>query len=443
MAKIAGLQFNLINDTANGKNPLPFPVQTLLTDESPTLPEDCISIRKGDSPDKLVHYMTKTGVWNTIQDESEFFKDRLFLSAHLIQNPNLFFVKPTKEILAPTEDLIPGEKLISERRWKFRSSVQKHEVINDIKSYLMKIPGAKGVAETALIIAEELYTNALFNAPFGDLNSTLDRSTLVVLDPEMAVEIIVGSTENRLFVGCIDSFGTLSCENLLERIYNGFNAGFNKSVNMEMGGAGIGVLRMVDLASDIYAIVERDKRTLIGCGFVLKRSSKKIRQTAKTFHFQSFQNIVSPSGVIRVERRGPVVLLRISGDIKADFPFAEIDLTDTKEIILDLRLLSQVDPQILRIPLEIFKNTPSIEKFNFEYVPHSILTSAIEMVQQSEEMGNLRSIALPFFCTECKTSSIFFFSKCEVQMSGAQEPRCSKCRKVMEPDEDARKLIQL
>jgi hypothetical protein len=444
--KIAKLSFTNTTEVKAGHGNIPFPVQILVNNEKPQFPEECIGLKHAETPDIIANYMSATGVWNTVQNEPELLNKRLSISAHLIQNPKYFFEKPSEAILTPAFETASANKsesdLIKEKRWRFRSSGEKHGILNDLKLYLEEIPGARGITGTIVSITDELFTNALFNAPFGDLNSTLDRTTLVVLDPDMSGQIIVGHTKDRLFVGCLDVFGSLDCNHLLERIYKGFNAGFSNSMNMNKGGAGIGILRMIDLASDIYVIVEKEKKTLVGCSFLLNQSSKKTRMSSKNFHFQNYQIIESPTGSIRVERRGSRALFRMSGDIKKDFLFDQLDLDGVKEVSLDLRLLKQSDPQILRIPLEIFKNTPTIEKVYFEYVPHEILVDASAMIAQSNALGEIGSVFLPFHCSNCKIASSIFFVKSKGPEVESERPTCSKCGGNLEPDGKIKEYIQ-
>ena len=289
-------------------------------------------------------------------------------------------------------------------------------------------------------ISDELFTNALFNAPFGDLDSTLDRTTLVVLNPEMAAEIIVGNTQDRILIGCIDVFGTLNCENLLERIYKGFSGGIGQALNMETGGAGIGILRMVDLSSDIYVVVEKDKRTLVACSFMLKRSSRKTRETGKNFYFQSFQIIEGSSAKIRVERRGTKVFLRLSGNPGDDFPYAELDINDSDEVVLDLRALDGGGPRKIHGFLELLKNSPSIRKIELEYVPGHWLTENLNLWPEGA-LSRVKSLVAKFHCTSCKVAKDFIFNRDE-KLKNSPAPACPACKGILKPDEKIQKFME-
>jgi len=285
------------------QNLVPFPIQIVTSADPIRMPEDSIRILKGEATDVATANMSQTGVWNSIQDDPEVLSHGLPLSARLIQGPQVFFENPTREILIPQLNDPSSQTNLSERRWKFRSTAEKNLVMKMVAQFINDIPGAHGVTETILAIADELFTNALFNAPFDDLDSTLDRSTLVVLDAEMSAELIIGHTKDKIFLGCTDAYGTLNCERLIKRIFNGFKDGISSALNMERGGAGIGMLRMVDLSAHIFVLVERNKKTLIGCGFPLNRSPKKIRTAPKNFYFQSYHDVTFKGGKMRVERR--------------------------------------------------------------------------------------------------------------------------------------------
>jgi hypothetical protein len=126
-------------------------------------------------------------------------------------------------------------------------------------------------------VAEELVTNALYDAPAeaGYFKSTVPRSEDVELPPEHACEISYGIEQGNVFVRIRDPFGALTRTRLLG-VLNRCNA-TGVSLDESRGGAGLGLWRVFSAASTIAITVIPGRLTDI----LVRLETKKSRSTGK------------------------------------------------------------------------------------------------------------------------------------------------------------------
>jgi hypothetical protein len=110
-------------------------------------------------------------------------------------------------------------------------------------------------------IAEELITNALYDAPLeaGHFPSAVPRTTDVELPPELAVEISYGLDGPRPFVRIRDPFGALTRTRMLTVLDRCNHRGV--TLDESRGGAGLGLWRVFSLCSAIAISVVSGRLT--------------------------------------------------------------------------------------------------------------------------------------------------------------------------------------
>lgn len=114
---------------------------------------------------------------------------------------------------------------------------------------------ARGVPMRAITscsdIAEELVTNALYDAPVeaGYFTAPVERTTCIELPPEHACEISYGMEESTAFVRVRDPFGALKRPRLLNVLKRCTSAGV--LLDESRGGAGLGLWRIFSTASTV------------------------------------------------------------------------------------------------------------------------------------------------------------------------------------------------
>jgi hypothetical protein len=173
---------------------------------------------------------------------------------------------------------------------------------------------------------------------------------------------------------------------------------------MKIGGAGVGMLRMIDLAPNIFIVAERGRRTFVGCTFPLNTSLRKVKQTPKNFLLSNFENFESEATSIRVERRGTKIFIHCLGKIDEYSPLKELDLQGATEISFNLRQVREMAGDTLKDFLVSLKNIRTLKKIFFDYVPVSLFAQIHSLLAIDSQMIELRSICHTASCASCQTS---------------------------------------
>ncbi|HWO21028.1 MAG TPA: hypothetical protein VNO30_19810 [Kofleriaceae bacterium] len=134
---------------------------------------------------------------------------------------------------------------------------------------------ARGVPMRAVMscsdIAEELVTNALYDAPVeaGYFPSAVERTSGIELPPEHACEISYGMEDSTAFVRVRDPFGALKRARLLNVLKRCTSSGV--ALDESRGGAGLGLWRIFSTATTVDITVIPGNLTDILARVDLKR----------------------------------------------------------------------------------------------------------------------------------------------------------------------------
>jgi hypothetical protein len=120
-------------------------------------------------------------------------------------------------------------------------------------------------------VAEELITNALYNAPAAR-HGTLERTARRVLDPLEACTLTYGASGTLFLLRATDPFGTLRRDRLLA-VLSRCAAG-SVALDVSSGGAGLGLWRIVSNAELLIIRVRPNVATEVLVGLALKRSAR-------------------------------------------------------------------------------------------------------------------------------------------------------------------------
>jgi hypothetical protein len=297
-------------------------------------PATQVAVTSGHTLEEILRFMDDTGVWQVIPGQSPRKSLLEARCAKLRQNPAEVFQNPAQTLLL-------SEGPLKIRKWKFRSSSEKSRVLDSVKEFISSQQNARAIQNSVLFVADELFTNAVFNAPFGDLDMTLDRSTVVVLDYEKMAEFVAICTEDRLLIGVTDQFGSMDCENLLNHLIAAekSSAGFQS----EKGGAGIGLIQAIHFAEEFFCICEMKKSTFVAFGFPLKESQNRTRLSAKSLHISEFQILNLGPIFVRIEKRGKKNIAVLSGSLCENISFQEIEVGYSDLLEIDLSQINRVD----------------------------------------------------------------------------------------------------
>jgi hypothetical protein len=395
-----------ISSVRSSKDIIPFPLNVVDMSTTPVIkknPQEYIGIRQQTPASQLISSMNETGIWNIVQFSQADIEQKLKVASRIIQDPKTFLDSPGREFFESSASKGEKYKGQGENRFAFRASSQKRYILNMINSYVFSLAGAKTLIDPVLAVADELFTNALYNAPFGDKEYSLDRSTMVFLDPALSPEMIVAHNSKHLFLGCLDHFGSFDCEEFLKRSSKMTKLVASDFLKLDVGGAGFGMLRIIDLAPDVFVVVEKNKQTFIGCLFPLNVSSKKIKEASRNLCFKSFETFGREPNTVVVEKRGSNVLLKFKGKIETGTPLREMSLEGASKVSFDMRLVDQISGEEFGKFISSLQKIETLEKISFDFLHSSLVSQIVTLVATNPKLIEIGSLWETAECAHCKT----------------------------------------
>jgi hypothetical protein len=200
-----------------------------------------------------------------------------------------------RELAATVEGLVGGDTfglhrhLSAEERQSFtlsRSS-QKRETLDGIMRFAAAANAPSRVAGLLWVAAEELLTNALYNAPVDAHGhrplAHRPRSEEVALADHEAVVVDVAFDGRQLAVAVTDPFGSAEPEHLVGNLGRCFRRG-DDQVADKPGGAGLGLFRLFESVGQlIFNIAPGQKTEAIGI-IDTKQPMRALSTSSKSFH---------------------------------------------------------------------------------------------------------------------------------------------------------------
>lgn len=221
---------------------------------------------------------------NIVQTSNDDINYELFIASIILKKPRLFLNNPLT-VLNSKESSATAMNVWQEN---FNSTEHKEKVLEGVKKFTSQNKSMERLSENILIIIDELFSNALFNAPVDDdgyrIYKNMSRSENVKYPGNKNAKIFAINTNKDLFIGCIDPWGSVDrdgiCKSMSEA-YTGRVADKGK-------GAGLGLRMMLDRSRSLYLLSEANQRSLVCCHMRLNVSLKKVENVPKQFHINCF-----------------------------------------------------------------------------------------------------------------------------------------------------------
>jgi hypothetical protein len=116
--------------------------------------------------------------------------------------------------------------------------------------------------EICKTVCSELITNAFYNAPRDNNGQPLETDRRIPVNLKKPVDVSFGQDENYLWLQVRDPFGTFSREALLRSLLRSSD-GQKVSVNMEAGGAGIGLYMVFRWSAQLMFTFKPNQETTV------------------------------------------------------------------------------------------------------------------------------------------------------------------------------------
>lgn len=223
---------------------------------------------------------------NVVQTSNDDLPYELFIASVILRKPKLFLNNPLTILNSQDSDAS------AMRVWQenFSSSEHKEAILEGIHTFIGRNKSMMRLSDNILIVIDELFSNALFNAPVDEggyrIFKNMDRSDKVRYPGKKIAKIFAVHTSNDLFIGTVDPWGSIDRDGICQSLYRAYSQG---TVTEEGKGAGFGLRMMLDRSRSLYLLSEIGKRTLVCCHMRLNISLKKVENVPKQFHINCFR----------------------------------------------------------------------------------------------------------------------------------------------------------
>lgn len=249
-----------------------------------------IGICSGQGPSQVLDYATKSKIHHVCQSNSTFLSEEIATASRMIVCPDDFMKYPLSTILQPQYCGAKAEAELRGHEVTFAGADDKKNVLGELVQWLRSFLKADGLIAEVSNIGDELFMNAVYNAPFLDSSGKLQEvkgdSPEVRFGKGKQAVLFAGAHDKQLVIGCSDYYGTLNVERLLHRIKSCFDSGVAENINWSgVGGAGIGSFMVYNLSVSYYVGVRKGNQTVVCCKIPYGMSSRRRGEEPKNIHF--------------------------------------------------------------------------------------------------------------------------------------------------------------
>jgi hypothetical protein len=383
------------NETMTASLPFPVRLIDLSLDSRPENPNECVGVQQGRPIAETLAAMAASGIWSVVQSTQPNLEVRLKMAAAALQKPDKFFTAPMASFFVRGPMKTPVEK-----RFEIRSSSQREFVLNQISQFLAEFQSAKQSLENALSVASELINAVIYGTPFASATDKVSEDSVVVLDPDMAAQLIVAYNNDHLFIGCIEAFGTLDCEALIEKaaslVKNANRAGDKKTDSPRNL-----LLSLSEHSSSITMIVEKANRSMIGCVIPIQKTFKSQVEMTRDFSIKSYTRFTTDGCVFNVERRKSELFIGITGSIDESVPYQHVDSNNVKKTTIDMHLVQNISAPGIERLIKILRGASADAEVIFEYVPSHLAAMILEVEKVTGPSVRVRSLIQSAKCNSC------------------------------------------
>jgi hypothetical protein len=237
----------------------------------------------------LLEWNLERNATQICQVDSGSLTQELNTSAVMLKSPEAFLDMPMACILSPQRVTADKNNEVTKLNLQFRRAGEKNGAIDLLRALMIRHSKPQSLISDACLIADEMFTNAVYNAPFVDVasgsNPGIDRNDwFVEMKKGHAGELMIGYDDERLVIVCRDPFGSLNIGKFLNGIRECCRNGVSSHMKMGPGGAGIGSYLVFNSSSSFYVAVSKGKCTVVAATLQWGWGSRKRSQTPKNLH---------------------------------------------------------------------------------------------------------------------------------------------------------------
>lgn len=211
----------------------------------------------------------------------------LLASCLMIAKPTIFVQNPIPFFLAGFSNLQILTDTERNLTLSFRKSSDKAIILSQFEAFLAKNPKTKSLSDLCIQSADELITNALFNAPVDADGERMylnaDRQMPVEYPPDKKATFFACYSDDRITIGCEDTYGSMTVTEMYQYLRTKFSSDLSVPRDSS-GGAGLGLKMIMENAANFYLFSERYRRSLVAASFLLSGLKSNL-SNRKHFHW--------------------------------------------------------------------------------------------------------------------------------------------------------------
>lgn len=225
-------------------------------------------------PAEVVSWIVDSGAHHLTQKCDSHFQSDVEFSLSNIQNPNHYF-NQTAQTLA--------KGVVSQKQLDFTGPQDKDRLRSELTNFLSATK-TQNVVESAEAIFEELYMNAVIDAPREAAKKNQSNNSYA---QGLKATFHLALSDSHLVLCSEDPFGSLDPHKFINRMNEVYKKGAGESINFREGGAGLGCVIMFEHCKSMHLGVIRGKRTVVSCVVPLGMSYRQRSQVKKSLHLIS------------------------------------------------------------------------------------------------------------------------------------------------------------
>ena len=244
---------------------------------------DTIVVGKSLTTRDVIEIANFTGLRHVLSEDREDFVFSLISACLLLKKPSLFLEKPLSMFdihlgVSSEEKSEPHQRTFTVKRLRDKSMA-----IAVVRDELEKVKETRLFVDEAQVVIDELLINAFYHGP-RLLQKTVPGSNQVLVNRERDVKVFLIYNKERLFVGCIDSYGSLSNRNLAHHLHNQVNQDIIE-VDRHRKTGGLGLTYLIENSAGIYTVVNSMRQTLVATMFPLGKGKAFLGSYPRNLHF--------------------------------------------------------------------------------------------------------------------------------------------------------------
>jgi len=173
------------------------------------------------------------------------------------------------------------------RRFSLRRASERERLFSEVEAFTAELGLGSRFASLYRAAADELVTNALFNAPVDGAGASrfahVNRAEEIELGPREAVDVVLARGGALVGISVRDSFGSLSPATLTGQLARCF-ARDERQVADKPGGAGLGLYVVLDASSHLVVDIAPGRATEFVVLLDVSGTYKDFAQRSKSFN---------------------------------------------------------------------------------------------------------------------------------------------------------------